>query len=324
MGALRVLLLEDEGGPMEAALARRPEALAVARPPAVAARWDLVLDARGDGRGTAALMYVRIGPDGVALDGWTPDSVDAWLGATLDRARLARDLSRARRDLARARLELDQFASVVSHDLRSPLQVISGYAELLAVRYRGRLDAHAVTLIDRTLKGVEQLERQIQDLLTVTRLPGEAEPVATVDLADAWAAAVAVLAADGRLDPAGVTTASLPVVAGNPVQLAHLLRLLLQSAAALRGPAPLKVHAEARAVEEGWRVEVRDNGRGLDPRFVPRIFGTTTRGVSLDDPDRVGTPLLVCRRIVERHGGVMGVEPRPGGGTVWWFTLPDG
>jgi signal transduction histidine kinase len=241
---------------------------------------------------------------------------------SLERARTLAELERQRAELARSNAELEQFASIVSHDLRSPLQVISGYVELLAIRYRGRLDDRADEIIDRTLKGVGRFDALISDLLSYARLDGEEQPHGPVDLEFAADTALADLRA--TLDQAGatVTRDALPTVQGNEVQVEQVFRNLIGNAVKFKGIDPPRVHVSASTEAGMVTVSIKDNGCGIAPRHQERIFKMFQRGPGVDQVPGTGIGLAIVKKIVERHGGRIWVESEPGRGSTFSFTLP--
>ena len=148
---------------------------------------------------------------------------------------------------------------------------------------------------------------------------GEPPGEDVVDLRAELASALDDLA--GRVSPRSVAVGELPVVRGDAAQLRSVLMNLLDNAAKFTedGDTPdLEVDATRRDGRQ--RIEVRDRGRGVPEGQRERIFAPLTR---LDKTVAgVGIGLATCRRIVEAHGGTMGVEERAGGGSVFWFELP--
>ncbi len=215
-------------------------------------------------------------------------------------------------ELARANADLAHFASVAAHELRSPLQVISGFASLLARSQGEALDERGRDCVHWITNGVARLDTLIDDLLAFAGV-GAGERVAVpVDLA-------AALEPDER-----VTHGALPTVIGDPQQLRQLLQNLVGNACKFvaQGTTP-RVHVSAERTDDGWCVSVADNGVGVDPARAGEIFEMFRRLHSREQYDGTGIGLAICERIVDGHGGRIWVEPNPGGGSVFRFTLPD-
>ena len=233
-------------------------------------------------------------------------------------------LDKALADLARSNAELEQFAYAASHDLSEPLRAISGPISLLARRYKGQLDADADTFIGFAVDGCDRMQTLIDGILALSRvgrLEGEIEPV---DCNVVMRSVLRVLGPTIAETGATVTVDPLPVVRADSTQLAQVLQNLLTNAVKFMAPgvAPvISVGAEREA--NAWRLTVTDNGIGIDPRHRERIFGMFKRLHGRDEYPGTGIGLALVKKIVERHGGTVGVENAPSGtGTRFWFTLP--
>lgn len=221
----------------------------------------------------------------------------------------------------RLKAELALVVRSVSHDLRQPLHVISGYIELLSYRYRDTLDAKGGQLLDKALDGVARMNQMIDALVGLARL----------DAASPWEDAVRCEALFDQvlteLGPAIAATGAriergpLPVVAGRPALLSQLFEQLVSNVLRFpaQGAAP-RGRLDARGEPGFWRFALRDEGPGLDPRLHTSIFEPFGRG--LDPRAGTGMGLTLCRKIAELHGGSIGVESQVGAGATFWFTLP--
>jgi len=219
--------------------------------------------------------------------------------------------------------ELEQFAYAASHDLKEPLRMVDGYVRLLATRYQGQLDEQADQYIAYAVDGVERMQQLIQDLLTYSRVETHGQPFETTDSSSALTWAVANLEAAIRESSASVTHDALPVVVAEPTQLGQLFQNLVGNAIKYRGEAPPEVHVSAERVDENWRFTVADNGMGIAPDDLERVFELFRRLDAGGEHTGTGIGLAVCKRIVERRGGRIWVESVPGHGSSFRFTLPD-
>jgi PAS domain S-box-containing protein len=232
-----------------------------------------------------------------------------------DRVRGEEELAARTEELERSNAELEQFAYVASHDLQEPLRMVASYTQLLARRYRGKLDEDAEEFIGYAVDGVTRMQALINDLLAYSRVGtrgGAFEPVDTGAVLDR------VLASLGpAMEDAGAT------VTHDPGQLGQLLQNLVGNAVKFRGEAPPRVHVSAERGEGEWTFSVADNGIGIDPEYAERIFVIFQRLHTRGEYPGTGIGLAICKKIVERHGGRIWFEPAPGGGTVFRFTLAD-
>jgi signal transduction histidine kinase len=236
--------------------------------------------------------------------------------------REARERRRTPEARAHADLDIAQFASVASHDLAEPLRVIAGFANLLERRYRGRLDEEGDRYISAILDGTDRMQALLDALRAYSRVEEAELAPEVVNCSELVGAAADALGQ--AVDEAGATISfdALPVVVGEPSLLGNLFQNLLSNAVKFRGEDPPEIRVEAERRDSEWRFSVSDNGRGIDPNEAPRVFEMFQRLSTRDIPG-TGVGLTICRRIVERHGGRIWVEPRPGGGSVFRFTLPD-
>jgi K+-sensing histidine kinase KdpD len=227
----------------------------------------------------------------------------------------SRRLSEANARLSTANERLEHFAGQVSHDLKNPLTSVSLSLESLELDVT---DADQLDTLARARRGVDRMDGMISDLLTFASQgapPGD-------DLVDLGAQLV--LALDdlaGRVAPGSVTAGALPVVRGDSAQLRSVLMNLVDNAVKFTddGEVP-EIEVDSRLLDGRHHIEVRDRGRGVPADRSERIFAPLVR---LDKSvEGVGIGLATCRRIVEAHGGTMGVVQRDGGGSVFWFDLP--
>jgi PAS domain S-box-containing protein len=240
-----------------------------------------------------------------------------------DRVRGEEELAARTGELERSNAELEQFAYVASHDLQEPLRMVASYTQLLARRYRGRLDEDAEEFIGYAVDGVTRMQALINDLLAYSRVGtrgGAFEPVDTGAVLDRVLASLGPAMEDAG---ATVTHGPLPTVRGDAVQLGQLLQNLVGNAVKFRGDAPPRVHVSAERGPGEWVFSVADNGIGIDPEYAERIFVIFQRLHTRAEYPGTGIGLAICKKIVERHGGRIWPEPAPGGGTVFRFTLAD-
>lgn len=237
------------------------------------------------------------------------------------------------KELVRSNKELEQFAYVASHDLQEPLRMVASYTQLLARRYRGKLDADADEFIAYAVDGATRMQQLINDLLSYSRVGSRRREIALISCEEVLAQVLANLHLAIEGNHATVTHDSLPVVAADRSQLAQLLQNLIGNALKFHGPQPPHVHISAQATKlvyrngesqprTGWRFTVKDNGIGLDPQYAERIFVIFQRLHNSTEYPGTGIGLAVCKKIVEQHGGRIWVESELGKGATFFFTLP--
>jgi len=228
--------------------------------------------------------------------------------------------------LGQSNADLEQFAYVASHDLRTPLRNIVSYAQLLERRYKGNFDADADDFIGFIVDSGKRMTELITDLLAYSRVANPSQPLQSLSANEAVAEALANLTLDIQETQAEITVGTLPKVAAEHSQLVSLFQNLIGNALKYRAPdrkAQISVTAEWIGGDR-WRFAVSDNGIGIEPQYFDKVFEIFQRLYPAGDAEGTGIGLTLCRRIVNRFGGTIWVESRPGEGTTMLFTLRDG
>lgn len=240
-----------------------------------------------------------------------------------ERERQRHELARSNAELARSNAELEQFAYVASHDLQEPLRAVASHTQLLEERYGDQLDERALKHIHFAVEGAHRMQALIYDLLTLSRLGTHARPFEPVDLEAVVAESIEALEAAEGYSPSAIQVSPLPTVNGDPIQLGQVFLNLLGNALKFhrRGVAP-DVRVSAEPADGHWLISVRDNGIGIAPEFRDRVFEVFRRLHTREEYPGTGIGLAIGRKIVERHGGRIWVDPAPGGGSIFRFTLP--
>lgn len=234
------------------------------------------------------------------------------------------DLEHSVKELARSNAELQQFAYVASHDLQEPLRMVSSYTQLLAKRYRGRLDADADDFIGFAVDGAARMQKLIQDLLAYSRVGTRNLERQAVSMDSVLEYATDMLQLVIKDTDAAVTHESLPSIKVDERQMTQLFQNLISNAIKFRGQEPPRIHVSATRLDGEWLFSVHDNGIGIEPQYADRIFVIFQRLHNRDDYPGTGIGLAICKKIVERHGGRIWMESEPGKGSTFFFTVPDG
>ena len=253
-------------------------------------------------------------------------------------------------ELVNSNRELEQFAYIASHDLQEPLRAVIGYTQLLMQEYQTLFDASAQQYAEYIVDGGKRMQQLIQDLLHYSRVGTRDLVFTPIDcnvVLDQVLSNLQVAIAERQ---ALVTSDLLPTVTVDKLQLTQLLQNLIGNAIKFcRDDAP-RVHISARRAGEAeaqkkqgepeggdsenqletsphspettWLFSVHDNGIGIKPRYLERIFEIFKRLHTRTEFPGTGIGLAVCKKIVERHGGHIWAESQPGTGTTFYFTLP--
>jgi PAS domain S-box-containing protein len=304
--------------------------------------WHRLTGRSGDDAGAVTMADLVHPEDRPAVAGSSSSSVEARLvrpdgrtvwaaintapaeGALIVTMMDITEQKRAVRELARSNAELSSFAYLAAHELKSPLQAISGFAALLDKMHAPLLDEHGREFVSWILDGSTRMNSLIEDLLAYCAVDRAEAVMGPVSLEGALADALNQLKAEVTGRRAIVEVGPLPVVTGDAVQLVQLLQNLLTNALKFvdSGRVP-RILVSAERTGQAWTVTVADNGIGVADGARDRIFGMFERLHPRDRYSGTGIGLSICKRIVERRGGVIWVEANPGGGSRFRFTLPD-
>jgi two-component system, LuxR family, sensor kinase FixL len=246
--------------------------------------------------------------------------------------RLAEDASRNRaRELARSNRELEEFASIASHDLQEPLRKILGFSDRLERRCSSALDEKSAHYLERLKDAARRMQQLVDDLLAYSRVASRDLPVSKVDLAQIARDVIRDLESTIDAKHARIEIEALPEIEADATQMRQLLQNLVGNALKFcpRGETPL-VKLSSRQVESGsardiarWEIAVEDSGIGFDEKYLERMFGMLQRLHARSDYEGTGMGLAICRRIVEKHGGEITARSAEGHGATFVVTLPE-
>lgn len=218
--------------------------------------------------------------------------------------------------------ELEQFAFVASHDMKTPVRAVVSCCELVQKQYAGQLDDEANELIGHAVSSAVHMESLLNGLLEYANVRRSGRSFEPVDFETVFQTAVSKLRKEIEAAGADVSSESLPTVAADRQQMENLLTHLLDNALKFRGSEPPQIRVTAKERDEHWLFTVHDNGIGVSHQYSDRIFVIFQRLHSQQAYPGVGIGLSICKRIVERHGGRIGVTSRPGNGSTFYFTIP--
>lgn len=232
------------------------------------------------------------------------------------------ELQQHTRQLVRSNRELEQFAYAASHDLQEPLRSIGNYANLLTQDYEANLGPEGTRWLGYISTGAQRMTDLLRELLGYASVDGQVDSLAALDLDLALDSALLDLAKSIDEAQVQISRAPLPIVVGNEFQMERLFVNLVGNAIKFRSAArPAKVWIGATTQGDQWRITITDNGIGIKAEYYERVFELFRRLSPQTTYPGTGIGLAVCRKIVEAHGGEIGVESSNEGST-FWFTLP--
>jgi light-regulated signal transduction histidine kinase (bacteriophytochrome) len=250
------------------------------------------------------------------------DALHTSIQSAVRLCRTQKELEVQRQQLERSNRDLERYARVVAHDLQAPLKGISAGLTGLRERSGDRLDPKSAEFVGEAIENAGRMADLIRDILDYSRARADTTPFEPVEMAKVASVATANLRAQIESSGAAVSIKPLPTIHGNESQLLQLLQNLISNAIKYRSQAPPQVQVWADRVGDHWKFAVRDNGMGIDPRQLDRIFEPFIRLHPASEIEGTGVGLAICRAVAERHGGTIWVESEPGNGSTFYFTIP--
>jgi signal transduction histidine kinase len=232
--------------------------------------------------------------------------------------------------------ELQDFASVASHDLQEPLRKIRTFGGRLVDKYGETLDSTGQDYLNRMLNAAERMQALLDALLTYARVTTKAQPYVEFELAEVAAEVLSNL--EARIEQAGakISLGKLPTIQADRSQMVQLLQNLILNAIKFHRPGEhpvVKVYGHTLEPQEeeslygiagGPLCEIRvvDNGIGFNEKYLDRIFAPFQRLHGRTEYEGAGMGLAICQKIAERHGGKITAHSKPGAGSTFVVTLP--
>jgi two-component system CheB/CheR fusion protein len=231
------------------------------------------------------------------------------------------DEKRAEEALSRMNEDLKQFAYAASHDLQEPLRMVTGYTQLLAKEYGHAVDEKGKQYIAYSVDGALRVQNLLRAMRAYWQAVDEPAELRQTDANAALQDALRNLEAVIQENNAVITHDALPEVTCNPVWLIQVFQNLLSNAIKYKGEPNPVVHISSKREGAAWEFSVRDNGMGIEPQHLNRIFGMFKRLHGNKYPGE-GIGLALCSKLIERCGGRIWAESEPGKGSMFKFTLP--
>lgn len=241
------------------------------------------------------------------------------VGAFMDITRM-KDMERK---LERSNNDLQQFASIASHDLREPLRMVMNYLELIDKRYSDKLDDQGREFMGFALDGAKRMESMIDDILLLSQVESSFALETPVDLHEVLANATQNLSLAIKDTGTVITTDPLPTIMAERSRMLQLIQNLLFNAIRFRSEEPPRIHIFTGKQGGRWLLGVSDNGIGIGPADHERIFQLFKKASNTKEYPGTGIGLALCKKIVEHYGGNIWVESEIGKGSTFFITLPS-
>jgi PAS domain S-box-containing protein len=233
------------------------------------------------------------------------------------------DLKISGEKLSKSNAELEHFAYVASHDLREPLRMITSFLQLLERRYKNQLDEDADEFIGFAVDGAKRLDEMINDLLKYSHVSNTERKFRPVDMEHVLEHSLINLIIPTEETQATITNDPLPTVLGDEKLLIQLFQNLIANAIKYRSEKPPEIHISAQKEDDDQYIfSVKDNGIGIDPKHLGRIFTIFQRLHRRDEFEGTGIGLAIVEKIVHIHSGQIWAESKLGEGSTFYFTIP--
>ena len=218
--------------------------------------------------------------------------------------------------------ELQQFAYVASHDLQEPLRMVISFTQLLEKRYKDKLDKDANDFIHFAVDGAIRMKGLINDLLDYSRIITRREPLKKINFEKVLDDVILNLQMKIKETSAKISYDELPSLMADRTQLMQLFQNLISNALKFRSKKAPQIHISAQHTHNEWIFSVKDNGIGMEQRFLKKIFIIFQRLHTKDEYPGSGIGLAICKRIVDILNGRIWVESEVGKGSTFKFAIP--
>ena len=238
-----------------------------------------------------------------------------------ERKEAERKLQEALKEVKLSNEDLAQFAYVASHDLQEPLRMVASYTQLLACRYKDKLDEDANDFIDFAVNGAIRMQTLITDLLEYSRIGTHGKAMKAVDLDHVFKTVLENLTVSIQQNNVKIDIDKMPKIPGDESQLIQLFQNLISNSIKFKSSEEPLIQIQHKLENDNIIISVKDNGIGIDPKYFERVFTIFQRLHAKEDYEGTGIGLAVCKKIIERHQGRIWIESAKNNGTTFYIQL---
>lgn len=217
---------------------------------------------------------------------------------------------------------LKEFAHIVSHDLKQPIQSIMGFSNLILMQHKAELNNSVIKHLNRINQAGDRMQGFISSLLTLAQVEQGDRPLSPIDGTAVITQVIENLQGKIHMTQANVSCDLLPMIIGNQTQLVQLFQNIIGNALKYSHPdRPPNIKITAQSTETLCTVKIQDNGIGIAPEFLPQIFQPFKKAHQ-GDYEGNGIGLATCKKIVDCHHGTISASSELGHGSIFTVTLP--
>ncbi len=219
-------------------------------------------------------------------------------------------------------IELERFASIVSHDIKEPLRTLRNYAQILNYEHAKNLDADGKEIIDFIENSTKRMNEMVIDILNFSKIETKGNVFTKVDMNNLLNLVLNDLNDTIKKHEADIRFNKLPSVLGDQIQLRQVFQNIIANGIKFTKKRKPVIHIKSKSIEGNWQFSISDNGIGIPKDELKNIFGIFKRLHNKTEYEGQGIGLSICKRIVERHNGKIWIESELGKGTTFFFTIP--
>ncbi|MEZ4828841.1 MAG: ATP-binding protein [Bacteroidia bacterium] len=231
------------------------------------------------------------------------------------------EVKRLVQELQRSNEELEQYASLASHDLKAPLRMVVSHLQVLSMKLGDRLKDEEKMFLNFAVEGARKMDYMLSGILEYSRISSEKRPFEQVEIQKVIEEAIGNLHAVIEESDASIEFTEMPCLMGDYYQLVQLFQNLINNAIRYRSIFPPQVSIFFQHTPTHYLFMVRDNGIGIEEKNIHKIFRMFEKLDVTHTKAGNGLGLAICKGIIQRHGGKIWVESRPGTGTTFFFTI---
>lgn len=227
-------------------------------------------------------------------------------------------------NLKRSNVELEQFGTVVAHDLKEPLRTVRGFAKLISSDYGDIVNDQGREYLGNIEAGMSRMQDMIDDLLSFATVTSDDSEAVDVDFDKIVNECKRILKTNLEKSGSKLVVGDMPTLKAKPGQMLHVFQNLIENAIKYRSDSPPNITIDARELDGYWRFSVQDNGIGIKDAHREKIFDVFTRLHGRGKYKGTGIGLAIVKKVIDSHGGRIWVESEFGVGSTFFFTVTDG